>query len=256
MKHRLATLPLALLALAPGLAPESPKANPRAEADGHALVAELLAQTPTQNLTNHGVLKIRAAKGSWREVPVSFQIFALDAGWMSVYETGGTSNLPTRLTITRKADGTLDYRLAQTTNSAGAESAGQILTGAATMVPFAGSDFWVADMGLEFLRWPTQRLLRKEMTRGQSCNVLESVAPAGQTNAYVRVLAWLDIDTGGVVFAEGYDAKGRLLKEFAPKAFKKVGGQWELEEMEISNRQSGSRTRVQFDLANPLPSPR
>jgi hypothetical protein len=250
MKRLLATLPLALLGLAPGVAPEPPKENPNAAADGQALVAQLLAQTPAQNLTNRGVLKIRAGKGPWREVPVRFQIFATDAGWASVYETEGTNHGTTHLTIARKTDGALEYRLAQTTNGACPDSAGQVLAGAATLVPFAGSDFWVADLGLEFLRWPTQRLLRKEMTRGQSCNVLESTAPAGQTNGYVRVLAWLDIDTGGVVYAEAYDAKGKLLKEFAPKAVKKVGGQWELEEMEISNRQTGSRTRIQFNFVS------
>lgn len=254
MKRLLATLPLALLGLAPGVAPEPPKENPNAAADGQALVAQLLAQTPAQNLTNQGVLRIRASKGPWREVPVRFQIFATDAGWASVYETGGTNHGTTRLTITRKGDGAFEYRLAQATNGADLSCVGKVLAGAATMVPFAGSDFWAADLGLEFLRWPTQRLLRKEMTRGQSCNVLESVAPAPQTNGYVRVLAWLDIDTGGVVYAEAYDTKGKLLKEFAPKVFKKVGGQWELEEMEISNRQTGSRTRIQFHLASETPS--
>jgi hypothetical protein len=39
-----------------------------------------------------------------------------------------------------------------------------------------------------------------------------------------------------------------LLKEFAPKSFKKVNGQWELQEMEIRNVQTGSRTRLEFDL--------
>ena len=253
MKRLLATLPLALLGLAPAAAPEPPKANPHADADGQALVAQLLAQTPAQNLTNRGVLKIRAAKGPWREVPVRFQIFATDAGWASVYETGGTNSAAMRLTVTRNAAGALEYRLAQATDGATLVCAGQVLAGAGTMVPFAGSDFWAADLGLEFLRWPTQRLLRKELTRGQSCNVLESLAPTGQTNGYVRVLAWLDIDTGGVVYAEGYDARGKLLKEFAPKAFKKVGGQWELEEMEISNRRTGSRTRIQFNLASETP---
>ena len=256
MKGLLATLPLALLGLAPGLAPESPKANPRAEADGQALVTELLAQMPAQNLTNRGVLRIRMGRGPWREVPVDFRIFSTPEGWESVYESGGTNHPPSRLTIRRRTHGEVEYRLANTTNGVCPESAGEVLAGAATMVPFANSDFWVADLGLEFLRWPTQRLLRKEMTRGQSCNVLESTAPAGQTNGYVRVLAWLDIDTGGVVFAEGYDAKGRLLKEFAPKAFKKVGGQWELEEMEILNRQNGSRTRIQFELTDSPTSPR
>jgi hypothetical protein len=33
-----------------------------------------------------------------------------------------------------------------------------------------------------------------------------------------------------------------------PKSFKKVNGQWELQEMEILNVQKDSRTRLEFDL--------
>ena len=48
--------------------------------------------------------------------------------------------------------------------------------------------------------------------------------------------------------AEAYDAKGKLLKEFDVKSLKKVNGQWQVEEMEICNVQTGSRTRLEFDL--------
>ena len=121
------------------------------------------------------------------------------------------------------------------------------LTGSETMIPFAGSDFWVADLGLEFFHWPEQRVLRKEMRRGQSCNVLESVNPAG-AGAYARVMSWIDIDTGGIIYAEAYDPRGKLLKEFEPKSVKKVRGEWQLQEMEMENRQTGSRTWIEFDL--------
>jgi hypothetical protein len=237
---------------------EPPKLNPNAEADGQALVAQLRAQVPAQDFTNHGRLLIRPAKGQGlrRAVPVQFQVFTTGEGWTSVYEAAPTNREPrVRLTVRRTADGATEYRLGAMANDGSSCDAGQVLAGAATMTPFAGSDFWVADLGLEFLRWPGQRLLRKEMTRGQSCNLLESLAPKGQTNGYVRVKSWLDIDTGGVVFAEAYDVQGRLVKEFAPKGVKKVNGRWELEEMEISNRQTGSRTRIHFDFARePAPA--
>jgi hypothetical protein len=116
------------------------------------------------------------------------------------------------------------------------------------MIPFAGSDFWVADLGLEFLHWPTQRLLRKEIRRGQGCDVLESVNPQPAPGAYSRVVSWVDRDTDGIINAEAYDSKGKLLKEFAATDIKKVRGQWELKGMEISNRQTGSRTTIEFDL--------
>ena len=86
------------------------------------------------------------------------------------------------------------------------------------------------------------------MRRGRSCKVLESTNPDPSPNGYSRVVSWIDNETLGIVQAEAYDAKGKLLKEFYPKSFKKVNGQWELQEMEIRNDQTGSRTRLEFDL--------
>ena len=117
------------------------------------------------------------------------------------------------------------------------------------MSPFAGSDFWIADLGLEFFHWPEQKILKPyEMRRGRACHVLESTNPNPSPNGYSRVVSWIDNETLGIVQAEAYDAKGELLKEFYPKSFKKVNGQWELQEMEIRNDRTGSRTRLEFEL--------
>jgi hypothetical protein len=122
------------------------------------------------------------------------------------------------------------------------------LPGTATMIAFVHSDFWVADLGLEFFHWPAQKVLKHEMRRGQACKVLENTNPAPSTNGYSRVVSWIDNDSGGIVHAEAFDAKGKLLKEFDPKEFKKVNGQWQLQEMEIRNVQTGSRSRIEFNL--------
>ena len=79
--------------------------------------------------------------------------------------------------------------------------------------------------------------------------VLESVNP-DPTNGYSRVDSWVDEETYGIVHAEAFDPKGKLLKVFDPRSFKKVNGQWELQGMEIRNVQTGSRTRIEFDLKN------
>ena len=120
------------------------------------------------------------------------------------------------------------------------------------LIPFAGSDFWQCDLGLEFLHWPTQKILPKttNLKRGREYALLESTNPNPPTNGYARVLSWIDKESGGILAAEAYDANGKLLKEFEPKSFKKVNGQWELSEMEIRNVQTGSRTRLEFDLKN------
>ena len=118
------------------------------------------------------------------------------------------------------------------------------------MSPFVGSDFWVADLGLEFFHWPAQKILPKptNLKRGREYTLLESTNPDPSTNGYSRVLSCIDKETGGILEAEAYDKKGGLLKVFEPKSFKKVNGQWELQEMEIRNVQTGSRTRLEFDL--------
>ena len=122
-----------------------------------------------------------------------------------------------------------------------------------SLLSFAG-DFGVADLGLEFFHWPEQKVLKHEMRRGRACKVLESTNPnLTSSNAvpplnYSRVVSWIDNESGGIVQAEAYDLNNKLLKQFAPKSFKRVNGQWELQEMEIRNVQTGSRTRLEFDL--------
>jgi len=224
--------------------------SPKAEIEGRALAQQLLAQKPAENSTIAGVLKIRDGKGKRLEIPVQSQIGTTPTNWHSVYETSGSSNatILVKLEVIHSENAPNQYRLWQQSATEGWGGEGRVLAGSEVMMPFAGSDFWLADLGLEFFHWPGQRLLRKEMRRGQSCNVLESVDSQPGAGGYSRVVSWLDIDTGGIVHAEAYDAQNKLLKEFDPKEFKKVNGRWELREMEIRNAKERSSTRLEFNL--------
>jgi hypothetical protein len=210
----------------------------QAEKEGRALVAEMLSQT--SNYTNTGVLKIHPAGGKWTPLPVQSEIIATESNWSSIYQAGSASNgTIARLTVTHTNRGPNEYRLTESGRQ-------KTLTGNEAMIPFAGTDFWLADLGLEFFHWPEQRLVRREMRRSCSCDVLESINPQPAPGTYARVVSWIDDDSHGIVFAEAYDARNKLLKEFAPKDVSKVNGQWQVDEMEISNRQTGSRTRIEF----------
>ena len=241
---------------------------------GRALAADILSQLsqkPAQNATNTGTLKIRDAKGKHTEFPVRFEIFTTSTNWQTLYRadrTNGNTNsnqtvsletirvihgdgLPNRYDVIHDFRGVQRYVvngkvLAEEIDSNGRSST--TLSGDETMIPFAGSDFWVADLNLEFFHWPEQHLLKKEIRRGQSCSVLESINPRPEPGSYLRVVSWIDIDSDGIIHAEAYDFQNKLLKQFDPKELKKVKGQWQLEEMEIDNRQTGSRTRIEFDL--------
>ena len=234
-----------------GLRPPETLSPSDAEQQGRALVADLLAQHPEQNSTNTGVMRIRDSKGTQREVPVRFAVISHPTAWLNTYEASPVGNMPgEKLTILHSGAQPNQYTVAPVFAGKADTAAPRKISDNQTMVPFAGSDFWVADLGLDFLHWPKQLLVKKEMRRSRSCNVLDSINPQPIAGGYSRVRCWLDIESGGIVMAEAYDARDRLLKEFAPKEMKKIQGEWQLEEMEIRNVQAGSKTRVVFDLGH------
>ena len=212
-------------------------------------MADLLAQRPEQTSTNSGEMRIRDANGSVREVPIRFEVIPHPAAWLNIYEASPAGGKPGEvLTIIHSDTQPNQYSIRPLLPNGSADSSSRIVSGNQTMVAFAGSDFWVADLGLEFLHWPKQLLLKKEMRRSRSCNVLESINADPIAGAYSRVRCWIDIESGGIVLAQAFDSQDKLLKEFAPKEIKKIQGEWQLEEMEIRNVQAGSRTRVVFNL--------
>ena len=222
----------------------------QAEREGRKLVAELLSLVPAGNYTNTGTLEINRTTPKARiEVPVRFTVQVRGDHWASLYEAldvQGNTLLQSFSILSEPNQPNRYFR-----GGLGDSDRGPPLTAEeVATLSFAGSDFWVGDLGLEFLRWPVQRLLKQELKRGQSCNVLESLNPAAPAGGYARVVSWLDIDTGGIVLAHAYDAQRKRMKEFAPKSFKKVNGQWQLKEMRIEDRKSRSRTILHFQVGS------
>jgi hypothetical protein len=227
-----------------------------AEIQGRQLAQQLSDSPPAENSTNTGFLKIRDARGKHIEIPVMFAVIITETNWASVFE-GIDTNLASgeKLRIIHQKSQPSQYAVAHVCQAGETFFSLDIwgvgaLSEKETTMPFSQSDFWLCDLGLEFFHWPAQKVLPKptNLVRGREYTLLESTNPNPSTNGYSRVLSWIDKETGGPLQAEAYDANGRLLKEFAPKSFKKANGQWELQEMEIRNVQTGSRTRLEFDL--------
>ena len=230
---------------------------------GRKLALRLLEQQPAESFTNTGVLKIRGANGHRSEIPVKYEVIVTATNWASIYMAFFTNAAETLKIIhpldqleARLGDfpgggkivGNKDDRIGTTeTIEHTYPSTGSPISNTS----FAGSDFSVADLGLEFFHWPEQKVLKKEFRRNCSCMVLESTNPNPATNGYSRVDSWIDEESGGIVMARAYDARGGLLKEFYPKDVKKVKGQWQVESLEIYNVQTGSRTRLEFDQKPP-----
>jgi len=245
-----------ILFIALGATAQTTNALSDKEIQGRQLAQKLLDQQPTESFTNTGVLKIRDSKGQVSERRLVFSVIVTKTSWTCIYNafsSGLNSSTNETLWITHKADNTTTYEghvfIKQGGNSPGA-SGGDMYYSPDGQIPspFAESDFLNTDLGLEFLHWPGQKILRGDTARGRLCKVLESTNPNPSTNGYSRVLCWIDNETLGIVEAEAYDAKNKKLKEFLPKNIKKVNGQWQVGSMEIDNVQTGSRTKLEFDL--------
>jgi hypothetical protein len=238
----LLTLALASAQSKPGRVDVSP-----AEGDklGSELAAEIVSIRFAQ--TNSGWMRVRDGKGMRTEIPFSFEVTPGAVLWSTVYETyPGDKHRGVKLTVLHAEGKPNEYVLVQKGAVSGEQR--RVLRGNESMIPFAGTDFWLADLGLEFFHWPQQRVLFMEIRRGQSCKVIESINPSPAPGGYARVVAWVDIDTNGIVHAEAFDANKRMLKIFAPKEFKRVRGEWQLRSMEMLNRRTNSRTQIEFNL--------
>ncbi len=228
-------------AAGPGLGTPAPLLNDAA--GGAALAADLRNAHPDTDAEIRGVLKIRHKTGQTDLVPVVSRITAGTNSWQSTY-VASPSNHTEVLVVIHTLGQPNQYRLAslEGTNAPvhNPPPCDHIWT------RFAGSDFLLADLGLEFFHWPHQVLVQNEMRKNRACHVLQS-RPA-VTNNYALVLSWIDVETGGLIMAEAYDEKGRRVKEFEVKSFKKAGERWQLQEMEIRDLKERSRTDLEFEV--------
>jgi outer membrane lipoprotein-sorting protein len=210
---------------------------------GQSLAEELRSAEPSDASEFTGMLKIRKP-GFTNAVPISCKIETHAACWTVTYETkGGGNQPPQRLVIKRAADKPNVYLYAERTGEM-RELARHELN-----LPLAGSDFWLIDLGLDFLFWPQQRVTGHEMRRNRSCRILESRDPKAIPGGYARVLSWIDVEHSGIIMAEAYATDDKKpLKEFKIGSFKKVKGKYELQDMEIRNPKADTRTQLEFNL--------
>jgi len=247
-----------ILCSAPVAMAQTTNALSDAEIQGRQLAQQLCDGWPDAS-TKTGVLQIRDPQRKSSEIPLKCAVMVTATNWRSFYGAKPTNQTVALWVI--HAPGQANEYFYHTNSPGEIPVLGDIpvlghlfrshqVSGAELMTPFAGSDFWITDLGLEFFHWPAQKILKKEVKRSRGCTVLESTNPEPSPGGYSRVVSWIDSETLGIVQAEAYDTNGKLLKEFYPKDFKKVKGQWQVGSMDIDNVQTGSRTRMEFDLQN------
>lgn len=216
------------------------------EQEGRDMAEELKLLRPIEG---NGLLRLRNPDGKWFAAITVQLRFVEQAGfWQSTYQAFTPEGLPAEtLIVTGGPDRANAYQHAVAPASLGAPK-----PGAEANIPFAGSEFWLTDLGLEFLHWPQQQIVKREMRKGRSCRVLESVNPK-PGSGYGRVLSWVDVEHRSILRAEAFDSAGKRVKEFSIGSFKKVADasgekRWQLKSMEIRNERNDARTRLEFDL--------
>jgi hypothetical protein len=232
------------------LAPAANKPAPTSNEEGQKLAVELRLMRPTENLEVKGFLKIRDADGKRTKVPINYRFISGDQSWQSIYEIEAGDRVPAeKLAVAHTAGGPNRYWHSRANGTPGSAAEPVALPGDKAMVPFANSDFWLADLGLEFLHWPEQRIVHEakiRMRKSRPCKVLESINPRPNDPGYTRVRSWIDAKTGGVILAEAYGPDNKLMKEFEVGGLTKVSGRWELKDMEMRTAKTDSKTVLEF----------
>jgi hypothetical protein len=224
----------------------SPPLSPAEGArEAQTLITEMLAEKPEQNATNTGLIKIRDSEGNQHEFPLKIVTLVTRTNWLQIYETSPRDgNSGVSLTIMHRPSGTNQYLL-----SSPPGSAGRLLKADELTAPFAGSDFWIVDLGYDFLHWPKQAVLKGDMRHSRACKVLESTNPNPTPGGYSRVVCWITVEKPHApVHADAYDASGNRFKQFDPKNLEKVNGVYQIESVEMRNSKTGSHTILEFDV--------
>ena len=246
-----AALLLVLSSATSTLAQDPPLARQREQ--GSRLALELRSQKPAENLTNSGTLRIRDPKGRRRELPVIIVTLVDDQRWQVRYEAHPTqSNAPIEsLTVSFTTNAAPRYELARSEPNAPIASPPKAIAPDASAEPFAQTDFWFCDLGLEFLHWPDQRLIKEELSNGRLCWALDSYNPS--TNGYASVRSWVDAEFHALLRAEAYDRQRRKVKEFSTGSFRQVTTRdgrdlWMLKDIRIRDEFRDTRTELIYDL--------
>lgn len=225
-----------------------------------SFLAWALSPDPGQQLAQHmrqtqllhteriqGTLQTKQRRG--RRITQTILLYTDGNQTHSKFTVSGPNGNIVRLTILRNPQQAPRYYLSDNPNQIG-----QPLSPQESMSSFVGSDFWPADLGLEFFYWPQQRILpniRIKMRKGIACRVLESRRQPAADFGYSIVRSWISREHFGLVYAEAYNADGKRVKTFEVSDLQKVDGQWKIGELRIRNEITKSTTKLIFHNQKP-----
>lgn len=204
---------------------------------GRQLAAKLRAIKPEESTNWHGVLRIFGRGRKIPPVPLECQITVGDTNWTATYVTAPAgTNIAEKFVVVFSTNGPNEYFYARASAPGKPPGAAKQLFGAAADIPIGGSDFWLSDLGLEFLHWPDQLRLKGEMRSGRPCYVLVSANPHPAPGGYSRVKTWIEKESGQPLIAEAFrsDNPNKVMKSFSLDKVTNVNGHYQVKDLEIT----------------------
>jgi hypothetical protein len=206
---------------------------------GRKLAEELRAIKPDESANWHGVLKLFGRIPKRLPVPISCELIVSKTNWTVTYVTTPTdTNLAEKFTIVFSTNAPNQYFYARGATPGAMPGEPKQISAAEADLPLAGSDFWLSDLGLEFLHWPEQLRLKGDISSGRGRYVLISTNPHPAPGGYSRVKTWIDKQTDQPTEAEAYgaDKTNRVVKSFSLEKLAKVDGRYQVKEMDINGK--------------------
>ena len=206
--------------------------------DGNQLAKTIRNLIPEENVEIRATMEVIERENKRLETEVVIQVEKLGlAQWQTTYKAKRDEDVSEHWRVRREIGQLNRY-----------EHKGRLAKRTEILSSMAGSSFYIADFGMEFLHWPSQTVLKTQRRKSRLCHVLESRNPKPAEGEYHRVVSWVDKETGGILLADIYKAEAKPVKRFAVKGLTKKDGRWQVDEMEMRDTKTRARSRLYFHL--------
>ena len=220
---------------------------------GRKLAAELRGLKPEEAMNWDGVIKIFGRGRKLAPVPIKCELTLGETNWTVTYITAPTdTNLAEKFTIIFSTNGPNRYFYARADKPGAVPGELKEISGVEADLPIGGSDFWLSDLGLEFLHWPDQVRLRGDIHDNRGRYVLVSANPQPKPGGYLRVKTWIDKESRQPTQAEafGTEKTNIVVKSFSlEKIAKGPDGKYQVKEMEIRGK-GNFWSRLEINVEN------
>jgi serpin B len=190
---------------------------------GDDILAFVRTKLPDDPLKLSGTLKVRTKNGfTQANLPVQ-----MDLNWGAATPTAKYNIGKESLTITWKNDQPA-YIFSNDRNTPTSEILGTGIT-------------W-ADLSFSVLWWPGSKLIDEEKKINRECYVVD--VPVPKSGNTMRL--WIEKKMGMLLEAQTFDEKKQQIRRMKIKSIKKMDGMWVAKDLEILDKQSGSKTILQI----------